>query len=66
LNRFVPAHLHRSSNNEPQPVVRCPGCKTAMTPSHPRKLARTPGLQEITYTCKSCGMTTKRTIKAAG
>lgn len=35
-----------------------------MTPSHPKKLPRTPDLQEITYTCKSCGMTTNRTIKA--
>ncbi len=37
-----------------------------MTPSHPKKLPRTSNLQDITYTYPSCGMTTKRTIKAAG
>jgi RNase P subunit RPR2 len=46
------------------PIVRCPGCKTAMTPSHPKKLPRASNLQEITYTCPSCGMSTKRTMKA--
>jgi C4-type Zn-finger protein len=65
LNRFVPAHLHRSKNSKPLPIVRCPGCKTAMVASHPKELPRVSNLQEITYTCPSCGMTTKRTIKAA-
>ena len=50
----------------PLPIVRCPGCRTAMAPSHPKKSPRTSDLEEITYTCPSCGMTTTRTIKAAG
>jgi hypothetical protein len=65
-NRFVQAHLHRSRNHRQLPIVRCPGCRTAMMPSHPKKLPRVTKLEEITYTCPSCGMTTKRTIKAAG
>jgi len=35
-----------------------------MIPSAPKKLPRVESLQEITYTCPSCGMTTTRTIKA--
>jgi hypothetical protein len=60
----VPAHQHRSKYNKALPIVRCPGCKTAMLPSPPNNLPRVKSLQEITYTCPSCGMTTTRTIKA--
>jgi hypothetical protein len=37
-----------------------------MTPSPPKKLAHVADLQEVSYTCESCGTTTKRTIKAGG
>jgi RNase P subunit RPR2 len=60
----VPVHQHRSKSNKALPIVRCPGCETAMIPSPPEKLPRISSLQEITYTCPSCGMTTRRTIKA--
>jgi RNase P subunit RPR2 len=60
----VPVHQDRSRNNKAPPIVRCPGCKTAMIPSPPKKLPRVESLQEITYTCPSCGMATRRTIKA--
>ncbi len=45
------------------PTVICPGCKTPMLPSEPKPLLFTEGLQEVAYTCPSCGTTTVRTMK---
>jgi hypothetical protein len=40
------------------------GCKKSMTPSKPKPLLFTKGLQEVAYTCKSCGKITVEVIKA--
>lgn len=47
------------------PVVLCPGCQTPMIPADPQP-STVPGLVEITYTCRSCGASTTRTVKAEG
>ncbi len=46
------------------PIVMCPGCNTPMIPSDDLKPLQSSGsLQEVTYTCQSCGATTVRAIK---
>ncbi len=46
------------------PIVMCPGCNTPMIPSDDVKPLQSSGsLQEVTYTCQSCGVTTVRAIK---
>ena len=45
------------------PTVYCPECKTAMMPSKPKLVLFTRGLEEVTYSCLSCGATTVRSIK---
>ena len=42
------------------PIVYCPECKTAMMPSKPKLVLFTRGLEEVTYSCLSCGATTIR------
>jgi DNA-directed RNA polymerase subunit M/transcription elongation factor TFIIS len=45
------------------PQVICPGCKQPMNSSEPTAVLSADELQELTYTCTSCGMTTVRLIK---
>ena len=40
------------------PTIHCPECKTAMMSSKPKLVLFTRGLEEVTYSCLSCGATT--------
>ena len=45
------------------PTIYCPECKTVMMPSKPKLVLFTRGLEEVTYSCVSCGAATVRSIK---
>lgn len=44
------------------PVVKCPGCGTAMTDVEHKPILSTSGLADVTYRCERCGTTTIRTL----
>jgi RNase P subunit RPR2 len=45
------------------PFAFCTECRKPMKPGAPKPILLTKNLAELTYTCQTCGATTKRTIR---
>jgi hypothetical protein len=45
------------------PIVKCPECQKAMTPSEPTQVLFSVGLSDVTYKCRACGISMTGMIK---